>query len=136
MTTLNFGGTIPRAAGAPPAYKIEANPYPVDLPCETAAVPDKTFPGHRPSLEFPHPLQATPAEWVKALRKQRGKELGTSEKCTVRAFITPRSHGAIIYQIPSLANTTSKGFPIFTDPKKQEESIRNAAKTLRESEFE
>ena len=95
MTTLNFGGTIPRAAGAPPAYKIEANPYPVDLPCETAAVPDKTFPGHRPSLEFPHPLQATPAEWVKALRKQRGKELGTSEKCTVRAFITPRSHGAI-----------------------------------------
>lgn len=102
------------------AYPVQPDPFPVNLPCRTAAVPDKIFPGTRPDTIFPHPADMTPQQWVTSKREQRSREIGTSPRSCVRAFISPRSGGAVIYQIPSLYQTklTSTGLSLTVDPTK------------------
>lgn len=144
MTTLNFGATIPRGVDAKPYRERPPNKYPAFLPCMTAAVPDKVFASHRPSIEFPHPVRdkmtdevVTPMEWIKCKREQSAYEVGSGPENSVRAFKTPRYGDIIIYQMPNLAKVSSKGFPIGlgqsmpTDPKKALEAKMAAAAALR-----
>lgn len=123
------GGRVIRPVA--PAHPKIPNRWPVDLPCRTAAVPDKVFATTRPSLEFPYPRREadgsiqTPQSWVKSVREQAAREIGTSPRACVRAFISPRSGGHVIYQVPSLFETklTSTGLALTVDPRKKQREI-------------
>lgn len=125
-------GRIIRPVTAAPAHPKLPNAWPVDLPCRTAAIPDKVFAGTRPSLEFPYPRTdadgitvQTPQNWIKSIREQAAREIGTSPRSCVRAFISPRAGGHVIYQVPSLFQTkvTSTGLALTTDPLKKQREI-------------
>jgi hypothetical protein len=127
------GGRMIRPVTAAPAHPKIPNRWPVDLPCRTAAVADKVWAGTRPSLEYPYPRTEadgsiqTSQNWVKAVREQAAREIGTSPRACVRAFVSPRSGGHVIYQVPSLFQTklTSTGLALTVDPLKKQREIED-----------
>jgi len=98
---------IIRPEDAPVAHKKPPNYYPLALPGRTHFAPDRLF---DPDIKFPRgdvgaqqfgrPTAKTDGDaWAKATRHPYVQEVGTKPTSKgVRAFVTPRADGHIIYQ--------------------------------------
>ena len=97
-------GLMVRPIDAPPAHPKRVDVYNMQLPINTCAGADKLY---DPDIKFPRgdsgdmSLPPVPKldgnAWASQVRGMQVTEVGTSAKCALRAFRSPRTN-AILYQ--------------------------------------